>query len=492
MYDFCKSLVLLLLLANVLDAQNIFIHWDRISDGVLFPRIDGIDPFPDHSVPKEDFLEVSQSVQAQNQTVEQFQSFLEYNGFINTSHPTVNNLTIREINSILKREKITCRACSEKRDFLDAIRGHLNSLSIRSLKNFLVVRGLSCEDCKSKDELIQRALAGAHLAYLNITALPLFILEGCWLYPRSSLKLIVFEPRYQFMLDFVMRRDQRFGLLPTAEYGIVARIQSISTENDGKILVEIFGEHRFKVESTWEMENSRGLKVANCTLFTDAPVMTKKVADLKALEKTARREFFRHDSDAKASLRQLTLLGNPPPENLGSETFSHWLAMASEIETNKKEMFITTSTQRRLKLGYESLVESLSASRRASNGGAGRHGSSKKESVHTRQKSADRNQDTKRQTFRPGEASEANAAPQGKDPGGKSSPEKKFSAQCKAKNADKEMSSADKGRSASQKIPNEDKSAKGGDSQERTASKKAQSGSSGQRPATTTKKNKEA
>jgi Lon protease-like protein len=345
--------------------QSIFIHWDRISDGVRFPRIDGIDPFPENLASNLDSPKLL-GVPASESSVtkiadEKFPSTIAYSGFVNMSHPALNDLSVREIRSILQREKIKCRACSERSDFIDAMRGHLASLSIKSLKNFIVVRGLSCRECKSKDELILNALHGAHLPHLNVTV-PLFILEDCWLYPRASLRMMVLEPQIQFMLDWIMQRGGRFGLLPTSQHGIIARIQEMTKEQNGKTTLRIVGEHRFRIhgpEAKWEMENSHGFTMANATLFVDDPVTATKVAELKQPEKMARREFFRHDSDAKAARRELTLIGNPPPENLGSEVFSHWLAMASEAGSNKKEMFLTTSTHRRLKLGFESLVQDL-------------------------------------------------------------------------------------------------------------------------------------
>ena len=351
----------------MVSGQSIFIHWDRVSEGVLFPRIDGIDPYPGNLVSNLNLAKTSEgdlSTESVNHTVNSsFPSSISFMGSVNMSHPSVNELTVREIQPILAREKIKCRACSEKSDFIDAIRTHLTSLSIKSLKNFIVVRGLRCHDCKSKAELIHLALHGAHLPHLNVTV-PLFILEGCWLYPRGSLRMVVMEPRYQFMLDWVMRRDGRFGLLPTARHGIIARIQEMRTEKAGRVAMTIVAEHRFRIhgsDAMWEIENSHGLMMANATLFVDDPLTTSKVAELKQFEKNARRDFFRHDSDAKAAKREMTLLGNPPAENLGPEVFSHWLAMASEVGTKKKEMFLTTSTQRRLKLGYESFLEDLNA-----------------------------------------------------------------------------------------------------------------------------------
>jgi Lon protease-like protein len=380
----------------VICSQNIFIHWDRVSQTVMFPRIEGVDPFPESLMSEPRSRSANKVKEISNKDVktelahsgilqanlsnDESESIIEYAGFINMSRPAVNTMAVRELKSLIQKEKIVCKACSEKVDFVDAIREYLNLLSIKSLKNFIVVRGVQCPECKSKAELIHKALHAAHLPELNVT-IPLFLLEKLWLFPRAFMKLIIFEPRYKLMLDHVVRKDGRFGLLPSQSRGIVVRIKHMQTEEDGRILITIVGEHRFKINGPlWDMENSHGLKVANVTLFVDDPVLASEAKHLREMEKISRREFFRHDTDENAATREATLLGHPPPENLGSEVFSHWLAMASNIERDKKEMFYTASTQRRLKIGHDSFVAGRrqSGKRAPSSDGSGtnRQGSS--------------------------------------------------------------------------------------------------------------------
>ena len=137
----------------VICSQNVFIHWDRVSQTVMFPRIEGIDPFPESLVQsglvKDEVKEISnddvkialphsdilQNIKSNNES----ESLVEYSGFINMSRPALNAMTIREMKTLITKEKIVCKACSEKTDFVDAIRDYLNLLSIKSLKNCIVV-----------------------------------------------------------------------------------------------------------------------------------------------------------------------------------------------------------------------------------------------------------------------------------------------------------------------------------------------------------------
>lgn len=89
--------------------------------------------------------------------------------------------------------------------------------------------------------------------------LPLFPLPIV-LFPRAPMPLHVFEPRYRQMVAHCVEGDSRFGLvyhdperdgafdLETARVGCVAHIVKFQPLPDGRSLILIRGEERFRIE----------------------------------------------------------------------------------------------------------------------------------------------------------------------------------------------------------------------------------------------------
>ena len=88
--------------------------------------------------------------------------------------------------------------------------------------------------------------------------LPLFLLHAV-LFPRATLPLRVFEPRYRQMVDFCMERDRTFGVLlirsgqevgePAEPHavGTMARIEQVEHQADGTLLLLTVGVQRFRL-----------------------------------------------------------------------------------------------------------------------------------------------------------------------------------------------------------------------------------------------------
>lgn len=91
------------------------------------------------------------------------------------------------------------------------------------------------------------------------TTLPVFPLAGALLFPRSSLPLNIFEPRYLNMVDDAIRGDRMIGMIQPAAHalqsvtpelagiGCVGRISSFTETDDGRYLVTLTGVSRFRV-----------------------------------------------------------------------------------------------------------------------------------------------------------------------------------------------------------------------------------------------------
>lgn len=91
--------------------------------------------------------------------------------------------------------------------------------------------------------------------------LPLFPLPNLVFFPQTRLPLHVFEPRYRQLVEDVVARDQRFGIVLLrpgweADYfgapavyacGTMGRIEQTVPLDDGRYNILVYGETRFRV-----------------------------------------------------------------------------------------------------------------------------------------------------------------------------------------------------------------------------------------------------
>ncbi|MBM3566027.1 MAG: peptidase S16 [Alphaproteobacteria bacterium] len=100
-------------------------------------------------------------------------------------------------------------------------------------------------------------------------ALPIFPLTGVLLLPGGRLPLQIFEPRYLAMIDAALGRGRWVGMVqPVAPardpvphdaavfpVGCAGRIVSFAENDDGRYLVVLAGEHRFRIREELPAEN---------------------------------------------------------------------------------------------------------------------------------------------------------------------------------------------------------------------------------------------
>lgn len=94
--------------------------------------------------------------------------------------------------------------------------------------------------------------------------LPLFAVEGAVLYPRATLAINIFEPRYLNMVDDALAGERLIGVIQPrsgekdepnpdlAGVGAAGRITSFAETADGRYLVELTGICRFAVGAELE------------------------------------------------------------------------------------------------------------------------------------------------------------------------------------------------------------------------------------------------
>lgn len=95
--------------------------------------------------------------------------------------------------------------------------------------------------------------------------IPVFPLAGALLFPRSTLPLNIFEPRYLNMIDDALGADRLIGMIQPApdadvahpmlaDVGCVGRITAFSETDDGRYLITLTGVARFRVDRELEMQ----------------------------------------------------------------------------------------------------------------------------------------------------------------------------------------------------------------------------------------------
>ncbi len=151
--------------------------------------------------------------------------------------------------------------------------------------------------------------------------LAIFPLSGALLFPRASLPLHIFEPRYRAMISDVMARDQRIGMIqpsgrgeppPLFSVGCIGRVAEIEALEDGRFNILLAGEARVRVLR--ELDVATPFRQVEADVF---PCEADEVAILAsseraALEDEARRfatrQGYKVDWDAVTRLDDETLV----------------------------------------------------------------------------------------------------------------------------------------------------------------------------------------
>ena len=135
-------------------------------------------------------------------------------------------------------------------------------------------------------------------AYRRIEDLPqtlaIFPLAGALLFPRWTLPLNIFEPRYLNMIDDAMVGERLIGMVQSvggtkaspnlAGVGCAGRITSYSETDDGRYLIVLTGVCRFQVEELTEVTTPYRQARANWTPYAD-DLHAPDITDLPSRQK---------------------------------------------------------------------------------------------------------------------------------------------------------------------------------------------------------------
>ena len=142
-----------------------------------------------------------------------------------------------------------------------------------------IIEGNFPEEYQQRKEEVQEVrnnIYNSHLLHQEKNAQnftkPLFLLGSLMLFPKESLSLHVFEPRYRLMIRRAMEGSRRFGIVSyinndlveigkeasnfasLPSLGTTAMIQNQTMLPDGRSLLSAVGEKRFRVKSLFNQD----------------------------------------------------------------------------------------------------------------------------------------------------------------------------------------------------------------------------------------------
>jgi Lon protease-like protein len=202
----------------------------------------------------------------------------------------------------------------------------------------------------------------------RVAEIPLFPLEVV-LFPFMILPLHIFEERYKEMVNLCVRDGEPFGIVlvkgtnevtgtvQTCSVGCTARISRVEKLHDGRMNIEVVGEHRFHILDTHEEHSYRS---ALTEAYEDRPYEDQIVRPLTDEVQRLLKDFL---------LRSLAVMGQEvsdfdlpdDPEHL-SFISSCVLPVANE---DKQELLVEQDIAVRLTAVREVLLQEVTRLRRA-------------------------------------------------------------------------------------------------------------------------------
>ncbi len=195
------------------------------------------------------------------------------------------------------------------------------------------------------------------MSELAVRELPLFLLPDVVLFPQEMLPLHIFESRYRIMLQSVLEKDSRFGVVrwdPSAKsmaaVGCCAEILKHQTSTDGRSNIVTIGQQRFRV----------------LEVIREAPYLTAMVSWIEDAQIDDQKQLqMLSDSVMKALSDVVTLTGkltdseSALPDDLPDlpRELSFWIAshLGGPVADEQQHLLEMLDTTQRLQREYDML-----------------------------------------------------------------------------------------------------------------------------------------
>jgi len=238
----------------------------------------------------------------------------------------------------------------------------------------------------SLDDDVQRALTQMEKALLtaDIKApeeLPLFLLNQ-QLFPGCETEFHIFEPRYRLMATLCHNSGIPFGLMANSSVGTVAHITQLLEVGDGRFLLRVKADSRFRLSGSWVKPGTFGLNYGKAELFKDeeyqaedADEIANIVNNVEALFKhllvqgMQRQHSTEDDPDPAEQateqlmevdrhMQELEKAVGPRPPKAEAAAFSMWMSSAVPAPAPVKNQLLTISQpKKRLELLQQLLTQ---------------------------------------------------------------------------------------------------------------------------------------
>lgn len=205
---------------------------------------------------------------------------------------------------------------------------------------------------------------------------PIFPLAGALIFPRGTLPLNIFEPRYLNLIDDVLAGQRLMAMIQPAERGVgigkpalarvgcLARVTAFTETPDGRYLITLTGISRFSLVREVDTQSPYRQVTADYDLFRDdlnAPIG----ADINRAGLSAALKRYVEVNGFSADWSAV--------EEAPAETLVNALAALCPFEPEEKQALLEASTLRDRVETLVALLEFNSTSRGAGGPDAGGH-----------------------------------------------------------------------------------------------------------------------
>ena len=172
--------------------------------------------------------------------------------------------------------------------------------------------------------------------------IPIFPLSGVIYFPKTTLPLNVFEPRYLALVNDCMKSNKYMGMIQSKKnssdvysVGCLGKITQSKKTKDGITLINLIGVTRFEIKSEIKNnKNYREFEVSYDRFENDLDIETHRTDKMEKLsEKT--KNFFKKNG---------LLLNWKEFENLGQDQRINTLAMIAPISNEEKQTILESDS----------------------------------------------------------------------------------------------------------------------------------------------------
>jgi Lon protease-like protein len=174
--------------------------------------------------------------------------------------------------------------------------------------------------------------------------IPVFPLSGVIYFPKTSLPLNIFEPRYLALVNDSIKTNKYMGVVQSKEngssvysVGCLGKITENKKEEDGRLLITLIGISRFEIKT--EIDNDKSYREFEISYdkfkqdLDDKKEQLKKIEQIKELSKKTN-TFFKKNG---------LLLNWQEFEKLDQDQRINTLAMIAPISNEEKQTILESA-----------------------------------------------------------------------------------------------------------------------------------------------------